>query len=357
MQENLYTSSSKKRKFKRSVRCAITIVAVIIIVMPIFNYFGGLYKSAADKNVINAFTKQRFDDFYALEPNSLDMVFIGSSHPYCTFDPEIIDAGLGTRSFQMGTPNQCPDTSYYELREILKYQSPKYVVMEIYWDVLDDGFELKQANSFFEVVKSNDIKEEYIKKGFPLSDKVKYSLLPIRYQQDYFAYEGNEMQKDIEQKYGVAKKQTEVQQGEEYYRSKGYVYSNQLMISTEYNTTNQFRGLDGKDFEIDSHQKKYLDLIVELCREQNIELVFVTAPVANVSMEYIQNYDAINKVVSDYAAENNVPYIDYNMENIQRNLLTNENFRDDAHLNHSGVEIIDADFIIWFRDNVAKIRN
>ena len=108
MQESSYTSSSDRRKAvrKNNILCLIKILAVIIIVVPLFNYFGSLYKSAADKNVINAFTKQRFDDFYALEENSLDMVFLGSSHSYCTFDPEIIDSGLNLNSFQMGTPLQ-----------------------------------------------------------------------------------------------------------------------------------------------------------------------------------------------------------------------------------------------------------
>lgn len=354
MQESSYTSSSDRRKAvrKNNILCLIKILAVIIIVVPLFNYFGSLYKSAADKNVINAFTKQRFDDFYALEENSLDMVFLGSSHSYCTFDPEIIDSGLNLNSFQMGTPLQHPDTSYYELKEILKTQHPEYVVMEVYWDVLDDKFDLQQANSFFEVLKSEDIKNEYIKNVFPLADKVKYYLLPIRYQQSYFAYEGSQMEKEIENKYGVTKKQGEVQQGEEYYRSKGYVYSNQLMISTEYDTTNQFRNFDGKDFEINSTQRKYIEKIVKLCKDENIQLIFVTAPVANVSMGYIKNYDLVHNAVAAMAAENGVPYIDYNIENKKRDMLTNENFRDDAHLNHSGVEIVDYDFIQWFKENI-----
>ena len=354
MQESSYTSSSDRRKAvrKNNILCLIKILAVIIIVVPLFNYFGSLYKSAADKNVINAFTKQRFDDFYALEENSLDMVFLGSSHSYCTFDPEIIDSGLNLNSFQMGTPLQHPDTSYYELKEILKTQHPEYVVMEVYWDVLDDKFDLQQANSFFEVLKSEDIKNEYIKNVFPLADKVKYNLLPIRYQQSYFAYEGSQMEKEIENKYGVTKKQGEVQQGEEYYRSKGYVYSNQLMISTEYDTTNQFRNFDGKDFEINSTQRKYIEKIVKLCKDENIQLIFVTAPVANVSMSYIKNYDLVHNAVAAMAAENGVPYIDYNIENEKRDMLTNENFRDDAHLNHSGVEIVDYDFIQWFKENI-----
>ena len=80
--------------------------------------------------------------------------------------------------------------------------------------------------------------------------------------------------------------------------------------------------------------------------------MFVTAPVANVSMEYIKNYENVHNSVAAMAAENGVPYIDYNVENIKKGLLTNENFRDDAHLNHSGVEIVDYSFIEWFRENI-----
>lgn len=354
MRENSYTSSSKRRKTVKSndILCLLKILLVIIIVIPIFNHYGKIYKDAADKNIINAFTKQRFDDFYALKENSLDMVFVGSSHSYCTFDPDIIDTGLNLSSFQMGTPLQHPDTTFYELKEIYKTQHPKYVVMELYWDVLDDKFDLKQANSFFEVLKSEDIKKEYIKNVFPLSDKIKYALLPIRYQQDYFAYEGNEMEKELEEKYGVTKKQTEKQVGEEYYRSKGYVYSNQLMVSTKYDTTNQFRNFDGNNFEINKTQKKYIDNIIKLCSDEGSKLIFVTAPIANVSMDHIKNYDKVHNTLAALAAENGIPYIDYNTENEKRHLLTNENFRDDAHMNHSGVEIIDWDFIKWFTENV-----
>jgi len=31
--------------------------------------------------------------------------------------------------------------------------------------------------------------------------------------------------------------------------------------------------------------------------------------------------------------------------------LTNDNFRDDAHLNHSGVEIVDKYFANWLRED------
>lgn len=323
----------------------------MVCLLPIFFYYAKQYEEAAEHNVVNAFTQKRYDDFYALPDNTLDMVFIGSSHSYCTFDPENFDSVLGTKSFQLGTPLQHPDTSFYVLKEVLHTQKPKVVVQEIYWDVLDDSFEMKQANSFFEVLKNEQLKKEYIKEVFPLGEKVKYNLLPIRFQQDYFAYEAHEMEKELEKKYNVKKKQGEKQKGKEEYHTKGYVYCDMKMLASEFDTTNQFKGLDGKEWKFDKTQKKYLEKMIALCKKENIELVFVTAPVANISMEYITNYDSIHKQIALFAAENNIPYIDYNVVNETEKILINDNFRDDAHLNDSGVKIVDAHFINWLKKN------
>ncbi|HIT73360.1 hypothetical protein B5E58_06435 [Tyzzerella sp. An114] len=342
MQENSFISNFKT---------VIKLVVFLVIVIFAFNKAGAKYKEAADKNVVNAFTQQRYSEFYNQEPNSIDMVYIGSSHSYCTFDPEIIDSILKTSSWQMGTPLQHYDTSYYVLREVLNHQKPKKVVLEIYWDILKDEFEMKQANSFFEVLKNQELKDEYINKVFPINERIKYSLFPIRYQQDYFAYEANEIQNDLEEKYGVHKKALPEVEGTEYYRSRGYTYCDIIMPENEYDETNQFKGFDGEDWEFNRTQKKYIEKIIELCKNEGIELYFVTAPVANVSMEYIENYDIVHNTVAEFAKENNIPYIDYNIVNKEENLLTNENFRDDAHLNHSGVQIVDKHFAQWLMNN------
>lgn len=342
MQENSFISNFKT---------VIKLVVFLAIVIFAFNKAGAKYKEAADKNVVNAFTQQRYSEFYNQEPNSIDMVYIGSSHSYCTFDPEIIDSILKTSSWQMGTPLQHYDTSYYVLREVLNYQKPKKVVLEIYWDILKDEFEMKQANSFFEVLKNQELKDEYINKVFPINERIKYSLFPIRYQQDYFAYEANEIQNNLEEKYGVHKKALPEVKGTEYYRSRGYTYCDIIMPENEYDETNQFKGFDGEDWEFNRTQKKYIEKIIELCKDEGIELYFVTAPVANVSMDYIENYDIVHNTVAEFAKENDIPYIDYNIVNKEENLLTNENFRDDAHLNHSGVQIVDKHFAQWLMNN------
>lgn len=340
-----------ENSFISNFKTILKLVVFLIIVGVAFNKIGAKYKAAADKNIINAFTQQRYNEFYEQEPNSIDMVFIGSSHSYCTFDPEIIDPILGTSSWQLGTPLQHYDTSYYVLKEVLNYQKPKKVVLELYWDILKDEFEMKQANTFFEVLKNQSLKDEYIKNVFPLNEKVKYNLFPIRYQQDYFAYEANEIQTKIEEKYGVEKKATPEIVGTEYYRSRGYTFCDVVMPENEYNETNQFKNFDGEDWEFNNVQKKYIKKIIELCEKEGIELYFVTAPIANVSMEYIENYDVVHNTVAEFAKEYGIPYIDYNIVNKETGMLQNENFRDDAHLNHSGVQIVDKYFAEWLRNN------
>jgi len=330
------------------------LLVFFVVFAAAFKYIEAKYTEAASKNVVNAYTKSRYEGFYEQPENSIGMVFIGSSHSYCTFDPENFDSTMGTNSWQMGTPLQHYDTSFYVLKEVLKTQKPKLVVLDIYWDMLDDEFDMKQANSFFEVVNDTSVEKDYVKNVFPLNERVKYSLLPIRYQQDYFAYEDNAFQKAAEEKLGVHGKQIEETNGTEYYLAKGYTYCDTVITESELDKTNQFKGLDADSWEANQTQIKYISKIVQLCKENNIEIVFVTAPIANVSMDYIKDYDSIHDKMADIAESLGAKYIDFNIINRDESLLKLENFRDDAHLNDSGVKIVDEYYVKWLLNNTES---
>lgn len=321
-----------------------------MLVIPVVYKIGGIYAVATTENKINNYNQSRWDEFYSLEKNSVDILYIGSSHSYCTFDPLIIDDKLGTSGYQLGMPLQHYDSTYYTLREALNYQKPKTVVMELYWDMLDDEFELTQAGYLFQVMKNDELEQDYIKNVFPLSEKVKYNLNIFRYQADYFAYRNTKLKEKLENNYGVFTPAKEKQVGTEQYRSRGYTYCDYNMLPDEYDKTNQFKNLDGMNYEINSVQEGYVKDIAKLCKENNIRLVFVTAPIANVSMGFIKHYDIIHNKLQNLADECGIKYIDMNIVNEQNNLLTNDNFRDDAHLNHSGVEIVDNYFAQWLKE-------
>ncbi len=349
MEENLYTSS-----FKEIAVFIIKVILFIACALPMLYVLGNKYSAASTENLINSYNESRWNEFYEQPENSIDMVFIGSSHSYCTFDPLIIDGGLGTTSYQLGMPLQHMDSTYYTLREVLNYQQPKDVVLEVYWDMIDDDFELTQAGYLFQVIRNDELEKEYIDEVFPLSEKVKYSVNIFRYQADYFAYRNSKLKEKIENNYGVFTPAAQKQEGVEQYRSRGYTYCNYNMLPDEFDKTNQFKNTDGREWEASSAQIKYLNKIIKLCSENNIRLTFVTAPVANISLDYIKNYDAIHDYIQKIADDNNIKYLDYNIVNKDKTLFADENFRDDAHLNHSGVEIADSYFINWYNENYGK---
>lgn len=341
MQESSFTSN-----FKFFLKISVFLVLLI----PGIIFIGKKYSYSSTENIINLYNQKRFEEFYSLDKDSLDMVFLGSSHSYCTFDPEVFDTNLGTSSFQLGMPLQNPNSTYYTLLEVLNYQSPKVVVMEVYFGVLQDDFELNQVKTLFQVLKNDNLKNEYIK-NFPLAENLMYNVNLFKYQLDYFSFKGNELKTRLKNKFSLTDRESEKQAGIEEYRSKGYTFCNYNMLKSEYDLTNQFKNFDGKDWIFSNVQQEYLQKIVNICNENGIELIFVTAPIANVSMQYIKNYDDIYNKIKNFADKNNIFYIDYNLENLQKNLLTNDNFRDDAHLNHSGVTIISNEFSKILKQN------
>ncbi|MGN1319158.1 MAG: hypothetical protein ACI4VF_09095 [Lachnospirales bacterium] len=344
MEENSYTSN-----FKKTILFIIKVIIFIILVIPGVYKLGEIYSIATTENKINNYNVSRWNEFYSLEKNTIDMVYLGSSHSYCTFDPEIVDKILGTKGYQLGMPLQHYDSTYYTLKEVLNYQKPKTVILEVYWDMLDDEFELTQAGYLFQVMRNKDLENDYIKNVFPLSEKVKYRINIFRYQSDYFAYRNAKLKEKLENNFNLYIPEKEKQKGVEKYRSLGYTYCNYNMLEDEFDKTNQFKNLDGLNFKPAKEQVSYINKIAEICRENDIELIFVTAPIANVSMDYIKNYDVIHNFVQKLADSNSVKYLDFNLVNKEEELLTNDNFRDDAHLNHSGVEIVDDYFANWLK--------
>jgi len=295
----------------------------------------------------------RFDGFYALERDSLDLVFVGSSHSYCTFDPVMIDEALGVSSYQMGMPLQHPDATYFTLREIFMSQSPRTVVMEVYWDMMKNDFEGKQADALFMVMKNEELEREYVRDVYPINAKIKRFIPFVRYQKDFFAYHDKRLTDFTEGALGVTKAR-DIQEGTERYAERGFMFCDYVITEDKMGAGNQFNGFDGSKWVFSREQRRYMQKIVEFCRERGVVLLFITAPVANASMEKIANYEEVHRRIKEFADENGVPYMDLNMVNSKLGFLENGDFRDDAHLNYGGVQKSADIFIPWIEANMAQ---
>ena len=72
------------------------------------------------------------EQLYATEDDMMDVVFMGSSHTYCSISPALLWGENGIAAFNMTTSGQDKDSTYHYLIELLKTQSPKVVCVELY---------------------------------------------------------------------------------------------------------------------------------------------------------------------------------------------------------------------------------
>ena len=87
--DNLFTSN-----FKKNLIYVLKGILFLFALIPMIFVVGNKYSAASTENQINNYNESRWNEFYELPKNSLDMVFLGSSHSYCTFDPENFDSVL-----------------------------------------------------------------------------------------------------------------------------------------------------------------------------------------------------------------------------------------------------------------------
>ena len=72
-------------------------------------------------------TSSTFLGFYELEENTVDVVFLGSSHSVSGFSPQYLYNEYGIRSYNLSCEQQNLITSYYWLKECLKYSIVFYI--------------------------------------------------------------------------------------------------------------------------------------------------------------------------------------------------------------------------------------
>ena len=74
---------------------------------------------------------EKISGFYNSPQNEYDVMFFGSSNTYCSFNPLVMYEENGTKSYILATQNQPVWASYTYMKEALKTQKPKLLVMDI----------------------------------------------------------------------------------------------------------------------------------------------------------------------------------------------------------------------------------
>ena len=111
-----------KRKYHGWLKISAVIIQFLIVFTVVTLFFYPKWKADTEKNPSAG--------LYYEEPNSIDVLLLGSCNIYTSFSPNLFYEEYGITSYCRSCPDQTYLTSYYYLKESLKTQKPKVVVLE-----------------------------------------------------------------------------------------------------------------------------------------------------------------------------------------------------------------------------------
>ncbi len=216
-------------------------------------------------NLLLSDPNQGWRDFYRLPRNSVDVLFMGNSHNIATFQPRIVDDLLPVDSCLVGIGGENIILSYYELKEVLKTQHPKVVVLESFTMNLSEIFVPAFIFGFVDAGVWNNIRGAIVKRYLPVEHY--YALLPIlRTRTDWNS--PNHFLTKFHDPFRFLNRDIDSRQG--------YSPINMVLTNEEFdegltlNTINSIAKTDELNL--------YFEKFVNLCQENNIQLILSVAP-------------------------------------------------------------------------------
>ena len=254
------------------------------------------------------------EDLYEYPDNSIDVLLLGSSHVGVNIDPTQLNSEYGMAAYSLWGSVQPTWNSYFYLKEALKTQKPKVVVLE--------GFLTSQDYEYMDY--SRIIKNTL---GMKLSQN-KLEAINVS--------ATNDVKKDIYLGFSTYHTRYAELVATDFTR---FPWNFELADKSISNGTGitpckipEIEGADGyKDLK--PKMKEYLLKIMELCKSENIPLMIFVSPFS-ASKGELERFNTVQKL----AEENGVTFINYNKSYEEIGIDFTKDFADSAgHLNDGGV--------------------
>lgn len=239
-----------KKKILRGVGALCFVVLLVLLLKYVYGVL-------AWKDTAGAYITQ-LDTFYELEEDVVDVLFLGSSHSYCSIIYADLWEEYGMAGYSLAISGQDLAASYYWLKEGLKTQSPKVVCLDLYY-----------ATAY----------------GYGDDGNLYRNLLPYPFSADYKGLAESVISEDrseeIAAKWPVIHTRYRELQKEDFVQNIpiyiGYQATFETMSLEEgYNDPQPYS--EEKLVPIGEEEEKWLRKIIELAKENGLELVFFVSP-------------------------------------------------------------------------------
>lgn len=287
----------------------------------------------------NSYTRVTFHEMYAQD--NIDVLFVGSSHCYRSFVPDILDDELGMNTFNAGSSSQAMDGSYMVIKEAARYNDIKHIYLEVYYklgfDVRKNRTQMTQTYIISDYLRPSVDKALYLLNASNKEQYVNSFIIARRnWEKLYdFGYIKNLISKkntDAYKKYDY----TYITYDNEWYVGKGYVANNDVVKDWNYFSSSGWNSIHLEDFSDDWFDS--LSDIIEFCDKNNIKLTLIGAPMSDFCLAGNGNYDEYITLVKNLIKDTDVDYYDFNLCKEEYFPNTSEVFMDADHVNCYGAE-------------------
>lgn len=253
---------------------------------------------------------------YHEKKNTLDVVFIGSSHIEWGIDPNHIWNLFGIPSINYAIESLDLKNSYYLLVEILKYQKPKVVVLDVFkTENIYDAIPITNRLSNVFPFSVNKIEMIHANKQLDNIDKRMEYYFPL------CLYHSRKLEKN-----DFIFDYKNIVRGH-------YINFDKIQENHTFNDIND-------TISMSSTEKYIIHRLIELAKKCNISLLFIKTPHLNASIDDHRRWNTIEKI----ALRNEVGFVNFNKSNyfFQAGLEYNQDIANDTeingHLNHYGAQ-------------------
>jgi hypothetical protein len=302
---------------KTLLKNVLHVIAVLLVFILVLNLATMLLQPKYMTDLVEgSFTSQ-----YYKEAGGHDVVFIGDCEVYSNFSPMELYRQAGITAYVRGNSQQLIWQSYYMMKEMFRYESPKVVV----WNV--------NAMRYSEPISEAYNRLAMDKMRWSM-DKVNMILASMTAEEDFASYVFPIL------RYHSRFDELTAEDIEYLFREKDNTFNGYLMEKCVLPLENVPRQRPLADYAFGDICWDYLDKMRELCQENGAELILIKAP--SVYPHWYNEYDA---QMEAYAAEHSLAFYNF-LDYVEEMGIDYKTDTYDAglHMNLSGATKLSAFF-------------
>lgn len=293
---------------KKLIQKAVKVLAFLLVLALCYGLMDQVLKIKTDDMVSMVKLRQ-------LPPDTVDVLFVGSSHIGMNIDNQQIYDEFGISSFDLWVGMQPLWNSYYYLKEALRYQKPKVVMVDVFLAGTSAEYSLN-------TVAMKNI--QYLSMGV---DKLKAALDSFPAWQD--ALEAVWGMPFYHERYDeLVQDDWNLQYGKD-----------ELSLSAPRQVEGVTTALKMLDYRsitnvtpLTEKNERYLRKLIALCKQENIPLVLLASP-----FEATEEEASRFNTVAQIAEEEGIPFLNFLKTYDEEGIDAASDFYDRGHLNNDGI--------------------